>query len=183
MTNLATALVAVVFPTVVFVGVATLQSAHSGRDQALKSATPQNPTPLNMRLYYDNDVVDSFWGALGKSGRVAEQRFLEEDLVFPTLYGGAIAGSLLWLLPVTGLSWRPWLVVSPLVVGVMGDWTENLIQLEQLRRYGALGKNGLDASAIRLSSLATDLKLAGVTLSGVLLLVLVAAFLRRAAAS
>jgi len=161
-----------IFPVAVFLAVAKLQSSHSGRDAALAAANLSSRDTLNMRWHYDTADVDRFWGRLGSSGRVAEQRFLEEDLIFPTFYGGALALSLYWMLSMARLSWKRWLVLLPVVIGVVGDWTENLTQLDQLRNYIANGINGLDADAIFRSSLATDAKLSGVIVADILLLVL-----------
>ena len=156
-------------------GFAKLQSAHmdgSGAENAESKAAEH-------AAVYDKDDVNKFWGALGNDGRLAEQEFLKEDLIFPLMYGGALALSLGWVLSMSGLSWSPWLIVLPVVIGVVGDWAENLIQLEQLQRYIDKGKDGLDPGAILRSSIATDVKLAGVLLSSLLLLALVAIFLKR----
>jgi hypothetical protein len=177
--NIVKALVALIFPAVVFLAFGARQSAHSGRDVALKNINPTDAKPLNLRLHYDVNRVDYFWGALGKSGQLAEQRFLEEDLTFPLIYGGALMLSLGWMLWKSELSWSPWLVMLPVVLGMIGDWIENVIQLDQLQRYINAGKNGLDAGAIFRSSLATDIKLAGIASADVLLIVLAIAFVLR----
>jgi hypothetical protein len=40
---------------------------------------------LNMRWHYATSDVETFWGKkLGGDGLVAERKFLEEDLTFPT---------------------------------------------------------------------------------------------------
>jgi hypothetical protein len=158
--NVVKALVALLFPTIVFLVFAARQSAHSGRDVALTHVNPADAKPLNTRLHYTVNDVDYFWRALGKDGRLAEQRFLKEDLTFPLIYGGALMLSLRWLLWATELSWSPWLVMLPILLGMIGDWIENTIQLDQLRHYIDAGRKGLDPAAILRSSLATDLKLA-----------------------
>lgn len=176
------ALVALAFPAVVFFVFANAQSARSGRDVVLKNVNPPDAKPLNTRLWYRVPDVDYFWGALGKDGRLAEQRFLKEDLIFPMMYGGALALSLGWLLSLSGLSWHPWLVVLPVLIAMGGDWVENSIQLRQLQRYIDAGRAGLDARAILSSSIATDLKLSGIVIADALLLALAVATVWRAAA-
>lgn len=177
--NIVKAFVVLVFPVVVFFAFASRQAAHSGRDIALKNVSPTDAKPLNTRLHYDVNDVDYFWGALGKDGRLAEQRFLKEDLTFPLFYGGALMLSLGWLLWKGGLSWSPWLVMLPVLLGMIGDWIENVIQLGQLQRYIDSGKSALDPAAILRSSLATDLKLVGIAASDVLLIALAVAFVWR----
>ena len=172
-------LVALALPTVVFFAFAARQSAHSGRDVALSHVNPADAKPLNMRLRYDVNDVDSFWKALGKDGQLAEQRFLREDLTFPLIYGGALMLSLGWLLWESELGWSAWLVMLPVLLGMAGDWIENTIQLDQLQRYIDAGKPGLDAGAIVRSSLATDMKLVGIAAGGFLLIALAAAFICR----
>jgi len=125
---------------------------------------------LNMRWHYTTSDVETFWGTLGSDGQVAERRFLEEDLTFPTFYGGALLVSLLSLLSLTRRPWNRWLLVLPVVIGVAGDWIENLTQLNQLHVFMAGGP--LNADAIALSSAATDAKLAGVIAATLLVIAL-----------
>ena len=165
-------LVVLAFPVVVFLGLGRLQSWHSGRDAALRAAGLSQRDTLNMRWHYDANDIDRFWNALQESGRTAERKFLQEDLIFPLFYGGSLAFSLLWLRPRTRLSWKPWLVVLPVVVGVVGDWTENLTQLSLLRGYIPQRPGSLNLTAVALSTFATDVKLGGITVATILLLVL-----------
>jgi hypothetical protein len=167
--DIAKAVAALVFPTLVFFAFGKLQSVHSGRDAALRNLNPKDAKPLNTRLHYGVDDVDYFWNALGKDGRLAEQRFLKEDLIFPLMYGGALMLGLGWMLSMSGRAWSPWLVALPVLAGMVGDWFENVIQLGQLQRYIDAGRQGLDTGAIFRSSLATDVKLAGIASADVVL--------------
>ena len=163
-------IVALLAPFLVFVIVGMLMSRVTGRQAALAAAHPPDPEPLNTRLSYTADDAAAFWGALGRSGDEAEQRFLEFDLVFPTLYGGSLAFSLVWLS--RRAHWRPHFAVALASVGVVSDWTENLVQLEQLHRYMATGAAALQSDAVRIASLATATKLGTLGAAYLLLLVL-----------
>lgn len=147
-------------PLVVFLACGAAMSALSGRRAALASSHPPNPTPLNMRPSYDAADMSAFFQALGPVGLASEQRFLEADLVFPSLYGAALAGSLLWL---RRRAHRPLMLPVGLVMaGVTADWTENLLQLELLRRYTQGGEAGLDPNLVAAASVATLVKLVAV---------------------
>jgi hypothetical protein len=165
-------LVVLAIPVVVFAGVGRLQSWHSGRDAAMRAAGLSQHDTLNMRWHYDAKDIDRFWTALQESGRVAERTFLQEDLVFPLFYGGSLAFSLLWLRPRTRVSWKPWHVLLPVLLGVVGDWTENLTQLNLLRGYIPQRPESLNQAAVDLSTFATDVKLGGITVATILLLAL-----------
>lgn len=126
--------------------------------QLREKASIEDRKPLYQRLLgYDADAVARHWGALDKSALKIEQNFLKIDLVFPFLYGAALVGALL-------IAWssleRPfhsvWLV-SPVVIAALADWTENLVQLAQLRRY--VEKAGLQPGWIQIASFATSVKL------------------------
>jgi hypothetical protein len=166
------ALVALAFPVAFFLGFGQLQSWHSGRDAAMQAAGLSMRDTLNTRWHYDAQDIDRFWSALQETGRAAERKFLLEDLIFPVLYGGALAFSLLWLLPRTQLSWTPRLVVLPVVAGVIGDWTENLTQLALLRSYVPQHPDSLNSIAVNLSTFATAVKLGGIMIATALLIVL-----------
>jgi hypothetical protein len=157
-TEIVKTLLAVILPLAVFGGVGSLMAQRSGRKKALQDSHPPNPKPLNTRLSYAVDDVDDFWRALGADGLIAERRFLEFDLIFPALYGGALTASLLWL-ALEGRSWLAIVGLALVVVGVVADWAENLIQLEQLRLYSRLGRPGLQPQAVRSASAATAVKL------------------------
>jgi len=52
--------------------------------------------------------------------------------------------------------------MGPVAVTVLADWTENLLQLGQLRRYTEDGEAGLQPGWIRIASAATNLKMLSV---------------------
>lgn len=161
-------------PVVVFVGGAWVISSVSGRRPL------DDQKPLNQRLGYDTKDVDRYWGALDKSARRAEQRFLEWDLLFPVFYGTALAVSLLTASATLGGRVRAaWLIV-PVVVTVVADWTENLVQLEQFRNYIEVGEKGLAGGWIRVASTATIVKLLFFSISSLALLALLVMLIRPA---
>jgi hypothetical protein len=170
MARTARAIVWLLFPTVVFVVVGRLQALDSGRAKVMQEKHIAMSETLNLRWHYTMSDAEMFWRRLGPDGQVAERRFLEEDLTFPTFYGGALVLSLLSMLSLTGRPWKRWLLVLPVAIGVAGDWIENLTQLNQLHVFMAGGS--LDPDAIAKSSVATDAKLAGIILATLLLIAL-----------
>lgn len=160
-------------PSVVFMGGARVMSMISGRP------TVEDQKPLNQRWFgYDTKAVNGYWSALDKPGRRAEQRFLELDLVFPTLYGTALAVSLVTASAMLGSPVHVAWVVAPVVVTVLADWVENLVQLDQLRNYIESGETGLVARWIHVASTATIIKLLFFSISSLALLVLLYMLLR-----
>lgn len=161
--------IALLFPMVVFVLFEGFQEQQSGRKAALDALPQTQPPakPLNLRLYYGADAATEFWGALKSThGLEAEQKYLTLDLTFPFVYGGALMISLAWLLSASGAPWPRGRVFLPVVAAMVGDWTENLIQLDQMSRFISTGRPG--TIAMRLSSVATDVKLGGVLFAIVL---------------
>jgi len=169
----------VLLPFAIFVVVSMALSAATDVEPAraaAKRAQPAVATPLNQRLRgYSADDAAAFWGAIRDSsatGLHAERRFLQVDLAFPLVYAGlAFALGRLaaqrWLgvtIPVR------WLAVV-LVVTAVADWTENLVQLPQLALFQA--GHTLQPAAIRIASLATQVKLVGFTLAQLLYMGLV----------
>lgn len=135
-------------------------------------------TPLNQRLLgYDRADVEAHWNQLGQKGQLAaETLFLELDLLFPLLYGGALLASLLLARAWLGWTISPAWLVAPVAVVILADWTENLVHLDQLGRMvqaGSVpGAAALGGFSIALASVATIVKLwvfAG-TFAGVLVL-------------
>ena len=127
--------------------------------------------------FYDADAMAKRWGALkGKSGEKdltpSERFMLVIDLVFPFVYGAALAAGLLvawWML---GRPFSPGLLLGLVFIGVAADWTENLIQLAQLENLVPLkqtDKFSLSEGWIRLAGVATALKLASLSAAYVLL--------------
>ena len=100
------------------------------------------------------------------------------DLVFPTLYGTALAVSLVTASAMLGSPVHVAWVVAPVVVTVLADWVENLVQLDQLRNYIESGETGLVARWIHVASTATIIKLLFFSISSLALLVLLYMLLR-----
>jgi hypothetical protein len=116
--------------------------------------------PLNQRLCgYDAAAVGCHWGALDETALRNERRFLRLDLVFPFLYGAALVACLWMAWAALGRPSPPAWLLAPVAVTVLADWTENLVQLAQLRRYVESGTAGLQPGWIQVASTATVLKL------------------------
>ena len=150
-------------PLAVFLGGIWAMLKISDRDyvtQRLRqSAAPEDQKPLQQRLGYDAGAVNRHWGALDNTALRLERRFLELDLVFPFLYGAALSASSLMAWATLGRPFRPAWLMAPVAVTVLADWTENLVQLGQLRRYTEDGEAGLQPGWIRIASAATILKM------------------------
>jgi hypothetical protein len=160
------ATLAFALPAVAFVGGAWLMNKLSGRKQVPKK-------PINRRFHYSKSEVVEYWKAFQDLG--TEKRFLELDLVFPLLYGGALAAGMFmaWAARETRPFHLAWIVV-PLAITLLSDWTENLVHLNQLKRYRAGGPAALDAGWIRVASTATALKLSFFYACWLILLFLIA---------
>ncbi len=157
------AFLAVGLPVAVLLGGSWVLSHMSGRACAgdLPTQTEQGvPKPLNLRWFgYGTEAAMEFWAKLGDAGRQAEKRFLLLDLVFPLFYGGALAASLWWIWVTLGRPFHPAWIVAPLAMILTADWTENLIQLAQLRHYVSSNEGRLQGLWIQISSCATIIKL------------------------
>ena len=152
----------------------------SGRREVrkrMKELPKRDQKPLNQRLGgYDLSAVQRLWGALaapplGSKGHTlleSERLALRLDLLFPLLYGSAFAVSLL-------LAWQSrhataapgWLFV-PVVICVLADWTENTVQLKQLKLFQG-DPSSLQESWIRVASAATRIKLLFFTVCSLLI--------------
>ena len=136
----------------------------TGRREVLNRLQEKLPkgerTPLNQRLRgYDVPAVKSFWGALDHSLLDREQTALRLDLFFPLLYGSALAISLLLAWRLREHSLAPGWLLLPLAICLLADWTENLVQLRQLRLYQQGGSDALESDWIQVASRATTIKL------------------------
>ena len=155
------ALIIIALPTFVFVGGGWLMSEISGR------ALPANQTPLGQRFGYDADDARSHWSAFNDKALRAEQRFLELDLVYPFLYGSALAFSLFIAWTSLGRPFNSLWLVTPSLIMVCADWTENVAQLHEMKRFINDRATTLNPNWIRIASIATTLKwvfVAGVSL-------------------
>lgn len=158
-------------PVALFLVGGSLLMHLTGRDQFPQTSAPES-VPLHFRLGgYDGAEVQAYWGWLGPEGQLAERRFLELDLVFPLLYGGAILIALLRFWDWLGRPFAPLWLLAPVAMTLVADWTENLLQWQQLR---LLLSEPVQAKWIALASLATTIKMISFALSCLLLLALAA---------
>jgi hypothetical protein len=158
------AIMLIALPTAVFLAGAWAMTKLVHRDQVTRQlgekANAADRKPLNRRICgYGLADVERHWGALDRSALGIERRFLEFDLVFPTLYGAALVGALLLAWLTLGRPFHAGWLFLPVTVTIVADWTENLAQLSQLHSYICKGKDGLQATWIHVASLATTLKL------------------------
>ena len=151
----------VLLPAVLVAGSCHVKSKRpTAKRWTVGAKNHEPPKPLNQRWQgYDTDAVHDYWNALGVEGRRAEQRFLELDLVFPFFYGAALVAGLMLAWATLDRPFQPAWLMAPVAIAVAADWTENLIQLDQLRGYVESGKDGLHSGWIQASSHATTLKL------------------------
>jgi len=150
-------------PAVVFfaaVAVMTQASHLQHVDQVVaETAAPADRRPLHFRLGYGTDEVSRYWAPIVADDVAleAERRFLHLDLIFPLVYGIGLVTALLMAWRLLGRPFsRVWLI-APMVIILLADWTENLVQLAQLRRYVDIGAGGLQDGWIRLASGASGL--------------------------
>ena len=158
------AIVILVIPIVVFLAGAWVMwevSDYHLVGQALSSSQAEDRQPLNSRFGYGVDEVDRHWGPVVSDDAAlkAERRFLQFDLVFPFLYGAALATSLLMAWVFLGRPFNTVWLVAPVAITLVADWTENLVQLGQLRLYAEGGGAALQNGCIQLASSATITKL------------------------
>jgi hypothetical protein len=172
------AIVLLALPTAVIIGGAYVMAKLAGRQQVTQrlqdNAKPEDRTPLGFRIGgYNLEAVDRHWVALDPDTRKLERRALELDLIFPFLYGGAIAAALLLTWVALDRPFHPAGLILPVAITVVADWTENLVQLTQLRLFDAGGKDGLRSGWIQIASTATTTKLVFFCGSSLLLIGLV----------
>ena len=158
--SIAGVIVMLALPTVVFIGGGLALAKLSGRQ------IPDGFKPLNRRWSgYNADEAACYWSAAERKNPGAERRFLEMDLVFPFLYGGALAAGLLIGWALLGRLFSPAWLLAPVVIALIADWTENLAQINQLGRF----PGRLQESCIRIASMATVTKMIFLNFSGFLL--------------
>ncbi len=158
-----TAFLAIGFPAAILLGGSWILSQASGRAAAMNQLTSggqESPRPLNLRWFgYETEAAKEYWSWLKCPGRPAEKRFLLLDLIFPLMYGGALAASLWWVWVTSGQPFHPAWIVAPLAMILTADWTENLIHLAQLRHYVSSNEGRIQGLWIQISSCATIIKL------------------------
>ncbi|MDP9132500.1 MAG: hypothetical protein M3M98_05125 [Nitrospirota bacterium] len=158
-----TAFRAIGFPAAVLLGGSRSLSQASGRAAALNQLTPEEQEtlkPLNLRWFgYGREAAKEYWSWLKCAGLQAEKPRLLLDLIFPLMYGGALAASLWWVWVTLGRPFHPAWIVAPLAMILTADWTENLIHLAQLRHYVSSNEGRIQGLWIQISSCATIIKL------------------------
>jgi len=172
----ATSLLALALPLAAYLGGGLLTTELAAREEPAGAQKP-----LNLRFGYSAADLTSYWQAFKPSGLEGERRFLEADLIFPFLYGGALATGMLLLWAALGRPFNPAPLFAVVAITLLADWTENLVQLRQICRFIRQGSSELEAHWINVASAATMVKLAGSLASIVVLLSLVVATLLRGA--
>lgn len=153
---------------------APARTAHTGKSLLCSPGKRQH---LNLRLcgYGVTDAAQQWGGNPDAAARhrehAAERRFLQYDLLFPLFYGGALCIALWLAWSDLGRPFAPAWLLGPVLLGVVADWVENLVHLDQLGRYTREGAGALSRGWIQLASWATSLKL---VLIGVAFLLLAA---------
>lgn len=140
--------------------------------QCLQQApNEQDLKPLNQRWtgYSVNEVL-TVWQRLDTDAVKSEQCFLRSDLFFPVAYGTALFLGLWLVWRVLGMLFAWFWLLIPVVLTVLADWTENVVHLQQLRRYIEQGQQGIQAHWIRIASAATIIKLWLFTLTSIWLI-------------
>ena len=144
-------------------GFAVFKSLHQQQtiDGLLASLPPQHAKPLNQRYGgYNAAKAGIHWDELRKDpkGIPAARFLLAIDLVFPLVYGAAIAAAL--VIAWWGFGWKfhPGWLIAPVAVVIVADWTENVLHLSQI------DSASLSASWIGVASIATQVKLIGASI-------------------
>lgn len=152
--------------------------AYTARAEKRGPCSLGEELPVNMRLcgYTPADVAQQW----GKNSDKTERQFLLYDLAFPLFYGGALCLALWLAWSDLGRPFAPAWLLAPVLLGMLADWVENLIHLDQLGRYVQHGPTALSSGWIQLASWATSLKLALVCTGFLLLAVLSLWLMRRA---
>ena len=168
-------LVCVAVPLTVLLGGGALMNKASAR--VFPSEGSGEPLkPLNQRyLGYDTAAVTAYFDGLGTGkGKEGERRFLEFDLVFPTVFAAALVAGLWMSAKAAGQRRPPLWAVGLIVIGLVADWTENLTQLRLLD-----APLPLDDSVVNQASSATIVKLWTETLVIVVIAAYAVAAVRR----
>lgn len=159
------AVLAFLFSLAVLVTGGQLMTRASGHGIVAAALKKADLTALNLRLVpYGAHEAAEVWTVISdtQGGLASERAFLRLDLLFPLLYGGALALSIMAVLYALGAPSIWWL--TPVVVAAIADWTENTIHLRQLNVFDG-SASSLDAGLMTIAGYATPLKLICVALS------------------
>jgi len=147
-------------PVVIILWTGYLMVQLSGGEQVSKlhdKSGREIPGLGTRRTGYDLDAIDQRWTALGANLKY-ERLGLELDLVYPFIYGGALAAALLLTWAQLGRTFSPFFLIAPVALTMIADWTENSIQLGQLKLFEVSHRAGLQSTWIRVASFATMTK-------------------------
>ncbi len=99
-------------------------------------ANKELPTPPLLGWFdYGTQATTKCWTWLAGARGRAEHTFLTPELLFPLIYGAALAANLSWVWIALGRPFHPAWIVAPLVMFLTADWTEQLFHLAQFRHY------------------------------------------------
>ena len=159
------------FPIFVFLVAGYAIKFITNRSVTIKNLPDGVPKTLNMRPFgYDKTTFAKYYEALNEDGRKVEQLFLELDLIFPFVYGGALAASLLFGWIMLDRPFSPaWLLV-PVATILVADWTENLIHLGQIGKFTGTAAPDISSLAVGVASIATMVKIWTIVISYSLLI-------------
>ncbi len=116
--------------------------------------------PLHARwLGSGLDAAKRSWSWLTGAAQQAGKTLPTVDLLFPFVYGGALAVNLWWVWETLGHPFHPAWIVAPLAIIVMADWAENLLQLAQRRHSGSSHEDRIQNLWLEISACATIIKL------------------------
>ena len=147
-----------ILPLIVLIGGFVYMGSRSQFVQ-LKAALGDDARP---RIgFYGADSIGERWEALRKGGPellASERHMLVIDLPFPCLYGGALMIGLLVAWSILGRPFAATWLLAPVLVLMAADWTENLIQLDQLGAFSSGGQAALSRPLVAIAGLATFVK-------------------------
>lgn len=78
------------------------------------------------------DAAKRCWSWINEAARQATEKFPARSVLFPFVYGCALAVNLWWAWETLGHPFYPAWIVAPLAMILTADWTEHLLQLAQL---------------------------------------------------
>jgi hypothetical protein len=166
---IAIALFVIALPCVAVVAGGELMTAIAPRQ------IPEKPPLMGRWRGYTKEAVASYWSKLDAESLDAEKRFLEVDLIFPFVYGGAVLTGMLVAWNSRGLRFSPAIFVGLVAAMMLADWVENLVHLRELSAFEAGGATNLSSGWIVVASAATITKWAMVSTSAITVLALAVA--------
>lgn len=134
-------------------GHAAVINPLSAKTQALLKAL--NPRWLGSGL----DAAKRCWPWLNEATRQATEKFPARSVLFPVVYGGALAVNLWWVWETLGHPFYPAWIVAPLAMILTADWTEHLLQLAQLSHSVSSNKSRAQNLWLEISGCATTITL------------------------